>query len=100
MDLQKVINNHSKVFGEMLKGVPPTWDHGNAIKSVQPNIRNYRYPCAQKSDIEHMVQEMLEASTIQPSESIDYKKLNIMKIKDMFPILYYSNHMEEFCILI
>jgi hypothetical protein len=23
MDLQMVINNHSKVFGEMLKGIPP-----------------------------------------------------------------------------
>jgi hypothetical protein len=24
MDLQTIINNHSKVFGEMLKGLPPT----------------------------------------------------------------------------
>jgi hypothetical protein len=24
MDLQKVIDNHSKVFGEMPKGLPPT----------------------------------------------------------------------------
>jgi len=24
VDLQKVINNHSKVFGEMHKGLPPT----------------------------------------------------------------------------
>jgi hypothetical protein len=27
VDLQIVINNHSKVFGEMPKGLPPTRDH-------------------------------------------------------------------------
>jgi hypothetical protein len=31
MDLQKVINNHSKVFGEMPKGLPPAQDHAHAI---------------------------------------------------------------------
>jgi hypothetical protein len=73
MDLQKVINNHSKVFGEMPKGLPPTQDHDHAIHlqpgSVPPNIRPYRYPYAQKSEIEHMVQEMLEVGIIQPSQS-------------------------------
>ena len=36
LDLQIVINNHSKVFGEMPKGLPaPTQDHDHAIKKGQ-----------------------------------------------------------------
>ena len=35
MDLQKVINNHSKVFGEMPKGLPPSQDHAHVIH-LQP----------------------------------------------------------------
>jgi hypothetical protein len=31
MDLQKFINNHSKVFGEMPKVLPPAQDHAHAI---------------------------------------------------------------------
>jgi hypothetical protein len=73
MDLQMVINNHSKVFGEMSKGLPLVRDHDHAIhlqpRSVPPNIRPYRYPYAQKSEIERMIQEMLEANIIQPSQS-------------------------------
>jgi len=57
-DLQKVLNNHSKVF-ETPKGLPPIRDHDHAIHliagSVPPNIRSYRYPYVQKSEIERMV---------------------------------------------
>ena len=63
MDLQMVINNHSKVFGDTPKGIPLARDHDHVIHlqsgSVQPNIKPYRYTYAQKSDIEHMIQEML-----------------------------------------
>jgi hypothetical protein len=38
-------------------------------RSVPPNIRPYRYPYAQKSEIECIVQEMLEVGIIQPSQS-------------------------------
>jgi hypothetical protein len=31
MDPQKFINNHSKVFGEIPKGIPPTQDHDYVI---------------------------------------------------------------------
>jgi len=68
--LQKVLDNHSKVF-ETPKGIPLIRDHDHAIHlilgSVPPNIRLYRYPYAQKSEIECMVAEMLEAGIIQPS---------------------------------
>jgi hypothetical protein len=60
LELQIVIINHYKVFGEIPKGLPPTQDHDHAIHlqpgSVPPNIMPYRYPYAQKSDIEHMMQ--------------------------------------------
>ena len=71
-DLQKVLDNHSKVF-ETPNGIPPIRDHDHAIHlipgSVPPNIRPYRYPYAQKSEIERMVAEILESGIIQPSQS-------------------------------
>src|ERR1700721_1723154 len=72
LDLQKVLDNHSKVF-ETPKGLPPIRDHDHAIHlipiSVPPNIKPYRYPYAQKSEIERIVAEILEAGIIQPSQS-------------------------------
>jgi hypothetical protein len=63
LDTQIVINNHSKVFGDMPKGIPPARYQDHVIHlqqgSVPPNIRPYRYPYAQRSEIECMIQEML-----------------------------------------
>jgi len=48
MDLQKVIDMHSKVFEEIPKGLQPTRDHDHPIHlkpgSVPPKIRHYMYP--------------------------------------------------------
>jgi len=45
------------------KGLPPIRDHDHAIHlipgSVPQNVRPYRYPYAQKSEIEHMVAKIL-----------------------------------------
>ena len=42
------------------KGIPPTRNHDHEIHlilgSVSPNIRPYRYPYSQKSEIERMVE--------------------------------------------
>ena len=66
------MDNHSKVF-ETPKGLPPIRDYDHFIRFIlgifPPNIRTYRYPYAQKGEIELMVAEMLEASIIQPSQS-------------------------------
>eukprot|EP00253_Pinus_taeda_P001564 PITA_01564 len=117
LDLQKVLDNHSKVF-ETPKGLPPIRDHDHAInlipESFPPNIRPYRYPYVQKSEIEHMVAEMLEAGIIQPSQSSfyasvvlvhqkdgswhmcpDHRELNKLTIKDKFSIPIIDELLDE-----
>jgi hypothetical protein len=86
MDLQIVIKNDSKVFGEIPKGLPPTQDHDHAINlqpiSVPPKIKPYRYPYAQTSEIEHMIQEILEVSIIQPRQISFYPLVVMVTNKD------------------
>ena len=69
---KKFLDNHSKVF-DTPKGHPPIRDHDHAIHlipgSVPPNTRAYRYPYVQKSEIERMIAEMLEAGMVQPSQN-------------------------------
>ena len=116
-DLQKVLDKYSKVF-DTPKGLRPTRDHDHVINlilgSVPPNIRPYRYPYAQKSEIERMVVEILEAGIIQPSQSFfsapvvmvlkkegawhmcpDYRELNKLTIKDKFPIPIIDELLDE-----
>ena len=107
-DLQKVLENHSKVF-ETPKGIPPIRYHDNSIHlisgSVPPNIKPYKYPYVQKSEIECMIAEMLDVCIIKPSQSSFsppvvlvhkkdgswcmcsyYRELNKLTIKDKIPI--------------
>ena len=62
-DLERVIKKHSKVFEDIRKGRLPIRNFDHAIHlipgSVPPNIKPYRYPYSQKSEIERMVVEML-----------------------------------------
>jgi hypothetical protein len=68
LDLQGIIDKDSKVFEDIPKGILPTRDHDHAIHiisgSVPPKIRPYNTLMPKKSEIEHMVEEMLEASII------------------------------------
>jgi hypothetical protein len=118
LDLQGIIDKNSKVFEDIPKGLPPTRNHDHDIHlihgNVPPNIRPYRYPYAQKSEIEHMVEEMLKADIIRPSQSSystpmvmvfkkdgswrmcpDYRELNKITIKDNFPILVIDELLDE-----
>ena len=115
--LQNVFDNHSKVF-ETPKGLLPISDHDHAIQFIlgiaPPNIRPYKYPYAQKSEIERMVAEMLEVGIIQPSQSSfstpvvsvhkkdgswrmcpNYRDLNKLTIKDKFPIPIIDELLDE-----
>jgi gas vesicle protein len=117
-DLQRIIDKHSKVFEDIPKGLPPTRNHDHEIHlipgSVPPNIRPYRYPYAQKSEIERMVEEILEVGIIRPSQSSysapvvmvfkkdnswrmcpDYRELNKITIKDKFPIPVIDELLDE-----
>ena len=71
-DLQRVINNHSKVFEDIPKGIAPIPDFDHAIPliigSIPPNIKPYQYPYIQNSEIELMVVEMLEVGLIRPNQ--------------------------------
>jgi hypothetical protein len=74
----------------------------------------YKYPYAQKSKIDHMIQEMLEDNIIQPSQTyfyspvmmvmkkdgswcmcIYFRHLNKMTIKDKFPIPVFDELLDE-----
>ena len=103
---------------ETPKGIPPIHDHDHAIHlipgSVPANIRPYKYPYVQKSEIERMNAEMLEVGIIQPSQSsfstpvvlvhnkdgswhmcLDYRELNKLIIKDKFPIPVIDELLDE-----
>ena len=116
-DLQAIIDRNSVIF-DMPKGLPPKRDHEHAIQLVPgsqpPNIRPYRYPHIQKSEIEKIVEEMLEAGIIRHSQSAysfpvvmvrnkddtwcmcpDYRVLNMYTIKDKFPIPVIDDLLDE-----
>ena len=118
MDLQAIIDCHSVVLRDIPKGLLPKRDHDHAIQlfpgSQPPNIRPYRYPHIQKSEIEKNVEEMLEVGIIRHSQSAysspivlvckkddtwhmcpDYRVLNQYTIKDKFPIPIIDDLLDE-----
>jgi hypothetical protein len=106
-----------RICQEMPKGLPPSREHENQIDLIlvsTSNIRPYGYPFEQKSEIEKMVLDMLDARIIRPNRSAfstlavmvrrkdnswrmchDYKDLKKINLKDKFPIPIVDDLLEE-----
>ena len=117
--IDQLLVDYSDVFGEP-KQLPPSraYDHQIPLKpDAKPfKIPPYRYPHAQKTEIEKQVKDMLHSGIIKPSHSpfaspvllvkkkdgtwrfcIDYRQLNSLTIKDKFPIPIIDDLLDELC---
>jgi hypothetical protein len=117
-DLQSILSQHQAIFNNP-HGIPPFCNvHDHYIPIVQGilpyNVLPYRHPFAQKNEIEKIVQELLEASVIRPSNNHytsivvmvlkkeitwhmcpSFRSLNKLIIKDKFPIPVIDDLLDE-----
>ncbi|XP_071909528.1 uncharacterized protein [Coffea arabica] len=107
-EVKQMLNQYQDIFVEP-QGLPPprSHDHGIPLKEgARPfQLRPYRCPYVQKSEIEKLVREMLQMGIIQPSNNsfaspvllvkkkdgswrfcVDYRQLNELTVKDKFPM--------------
>lgn len=105
------------MFAEVVD-FPPTseLDHRIILKEGQGpvNVRPYQYPFVQKGEIERLINDMLQAGIIQPSNSpysspillvnkkdgswrfcVDYRALNEANVPDKFPIPMIEELLDE-----
>jgi hypothetical protein len=115
--VQQVLTEFQAVFAEPIS-VPPAREYDHAIP-LKPdaapfNTRPYRYSPAHKDEIEKQVSAMLKAGIIVPSMSpfaspvllvqkkdgswrfcIDYRRLNELTIKNVFPMPVIDELLDE-----
>ncbi|KAL4284548.1 hypothetical protein GQ457_16G010190 [Hibiscus cannabinus] len=115
--LLPLLEEFTKVFEEPT-GLPPSRSHDHGIllhpEAKPVNLRPYRFPHHQKTEVEKQVADMLSSSIIQTSKSqfaspcllvkkkdgswrlcVDYRHLNSMTIKDKFPIPVVEDLLDE-----
>lgn len=115
--LEHILTNFSDLFQELTALPPPrSCDHRITLaKGVDPvAVRPYRFPHAQKDEIEKQCDSILALRLIRPSHSpysslvllvlkhdkswrfcVDYRELNAKTIKDKFPIPVIDEHLDE-----
>ncbi|XP_062028068.1 uncharacterized protein LOC133743955 [Rosa rugosa] len=107
-EILKLVQQYTEIF-QPPTTLPPAREHDHRIEllpnTTAINVRPYRYPHFQKSEIEKIVQEMLANGIIRPSVSpfsspvilvkkkdgtwrmcVDYRSLNSATVKDKYPI--------------
>jgi hypothetical protein len=115
-DIQSLLLTYTSVFAEPIELPPPrSHDHKIPLSCSNPiNVRAYRYPYFQKSEIEKLIRDMLSSGVIRPSQSpfsapvllvrkpdgswrlcVDYRALNHKTIKDKFPIPIIDELLDE-----
>jgi hypothetical protein len=125
---QQDTNDHPVAISDLLMefqdvftpkiGLPPPRECDHDIPLVKgskpPNIRPYRISHKQKEEVEKLIKEMLQDSTIRPSHNpyassailvrkkdgswrmcIDYRELNSHTIKNKFPIPIIEDLLDE-----
>eukprot|EP00253_Pinus_taeda_P026929 PITA_26929 len=117
-EMQHILNNHLPVFDKPHELPPSRGEHDHSITLVPgaqpPNVRPYRYPFAQKNEIEKIIKELLEVGVIHPSISPysspvvmvlkkdgewrmcpNFRALNKLTVKDKFPIPVVDDLLDE-----
>jgi hypothetical protein len=115
--LDGLLGSFADIFAEST-GLPPARarDHRIILKPDAPPVavRPYRYPAAQKDELERQCTAMIEQGIIRHSEStfsslvllvkksdgswwfcVDYRALNALTVKDVFPIPIVDELLDE-----